>query len=464
MAEAPNRLRAIAEPGNRVLVIGMGRSGIGAVRLLKHRGVEVVATDNAPLEKLQQEFRDWAGANNVSLVCGEHSNDLLSDVDHVIASPGVPLDLPLLREAGRRKILVAGELALGASLVDVPLIAITGTNGKSTVTELIGEMFQEAGKKVFVGGNLGIPLCEYLLDPFGAELLVLEVSSFQLDTAPDFRPDVGILLNISPDHLDRYEDFDHYAASKFSIFKGQQKEDVAIVNADDTETASRLAGYGFASRLFRFGVGLTADNPGSRIVGREVILQGMAAGVEERYSLVGSALELEPNVHNAAAAIIAARLFDCPASSVEQAIKRFSPLGHRLEPVAEINGVAFLDDSKATNIGALAAALEGMSRPVILIAGGRDKGGDYHLLRNIISKKVRVMVLIGEAKLKMAEALEGCAELKMADDLPKAVSEAAALAEPGETVLLSPACASFDMFESYGHRGQVYKESVLALQ
>jgi UDP-N-acetylmuramoylalanine--D-glutamate ligase len=354
-------------------------------------------------------------------------------------------------------------MALAAGLVAIPIVAITGTNGKSTVTELIGAMFKAAGRPVFVGGNLGQPLSEYLLNPYPVEVLVLEVSSFQLDTAPDFRPEVAVLLNISPDHLDRYVDYDHYAASKFSIFSAQTRLDAAVLNVDDHETSARLAGHNFAGRRFFFGCSCTDEDKGARIDGQEVIFKAGPDVAAERYSLAASELGHEPNLHNAAAAIIAARLLDCPPDGIRTAIAEFKPLAHRLEEIAEIDGVLYQDDSKATNIGAVAAALAGINRPVVLIAGGRDKGGDYRLLREIVKEKVKGMILIGEARDKMAAAFTGLIRVALADDLEDAVRLAGEMAVSGDVVLLSPACASFDMFTSYGHRGRVFKDAVRAL-
>ncbi len=452
-----------AGPGTRVLVVGLGRSGIAAVKLLVRMGALVTATDAAPVEKIERHFPDWARQHGVEFTCGNDGQRLFETAELIVVSPGVPLSLPQLAAARARGVQVIGEMALAASQVSTPILAITGTNGKSTVTELLGAMFRAADKKVFVGGNLGTPLSEYLLGQEQADLLVLEVSSFQLDTAADFRPTVGVLLNISPDHLDRYDDLEHYAASKFSLFRNQQGSDATVLNSDDPGIVNRLAGRDLPGRRFFFGAEV-AGQRGAVISAKEITVSGLGGSEAEKYSLAGSELAMEPNIHNAAAAIIAARLLDCPPEAIKRAITGFRPLAHRLAMVAEIDGVLYLDDSKATNIGAVQASLAGMERPVVLLAGGRDKGGDYRLLADLVREKVKGLVLIGEARQKMAEALAGCTEVIMADDLPMAVKAAAALAEDGDVVLLAPACASFDMFDSYGHRGQVFKEAVLALQ
>jgi UDP-N-acetylmuramoylalanine--D-glutamate ligase len=452
-----------AGPGTRVLVVGLGRSGIAAVKLLVRMGAVVTATDAAPVENIDRHFPDWAKQHGVEFACGNDGERLFETAELIVVSPGVPLTLPQLAAARERGVQVIGEMALAAGQVNTPILAITGTNGKSTVTELLGAMFRAADKKVFVGGNLGTPLSEYLLGQEQADLLILEVSSFQLDTAPDFRPEVGVLLNISPDHLDRYDDLEHYAASKFSLFRNQQASDAMVLNVDDPGIVDRLAGRDFPGRLFFFGTAAPGQR-GAIISGKEISVSGLGNSVAEEYSLAGSELAMEPNIHNAAAAIIAARLLACPPEAIRRAIAGFRPLAHRLEMVAEIDGVLYLDDSKATNIGALQASLAGMDRPVVLLAGGRDKGGDYRLLADLVREKVKGLVLIGEARQKMADALAGCAEVIMADDLPMAVNAAAALAEDGDVVLLAPACASFDMFDSYVQRGQVFKKAVLALQ
>jgi UDP-N-acetylmuramoylalanine--D-glutamate ligase len=359
-------------------------------------------------------------------------------------------------------------LALARDFLKAPVVAITGTNGKSTATTLVGDLLQAAGKKVFVGGNLGTPLCEYLAGPQEAEWVVLEVSSFQLDIAGEFRPQVAILLNITPDHLDRYPSFAAYGDSKWSIFRNQSAGDAAILDGDDPEIGRLLAE--------------AADNPASshKIVARRYVVGEEARGIGasmrgsvaqvrlgeglEEYDLTGTPLAMAPNSHNAMTAIIAARCCGCDPAAIRQGLAAFEPLPHRLALVAEVDGVAYYDDSKATNIGAVASALEGMRQPVVLIAGGLDKGGDYRIMRKIVRQKVKAMVLIGSARQLMAAAFEDVLPVHFAESLEAAVAKARDLAQPGEAVLLSPACASFDMFTSYAHRGEVFRQAVLALR
>jgi UDP-N-acetylmuramoylalanine--D-glutamate ligase len=435
----------------------LGRSGLAAARLLRKLGAEVAVSEGGERDSIAPATLDWLEQHGVALECGGHSEKFFSTPDLIVVSPGVPLTIAALARARERGVPILGELALAAALVETPIIAVTGTNGKSTVTELLGEMFRAAGRPVFVGGNLGTPLAEYLLGRQQAELLILEVSSFQLDTAPDFAPAVALLLNLSPDHLDRYRDYEHYAASKFAVFAAQARGAAAVLNADDPELTSRLDRYPIPARTFYFGS--SPLEQGARIAGRVITVTGIAEEPEV-YDLNDSNLAREPNVHNGAAAILGARLLGCPAEAVRRALVSFKPLKHRLALVAEVNGVQYFDDSKATNIGAVAAALAGMQRPVILIGGGRDKGGDYGLLHQAVREKVKGMVLIGEAREKMAASFAGLTRVELVDSLEEAVQIAHRLARPGEAVLLAPACASFDMFSGYAERGRVFRRAV----
>lgn len=450
-------------PGSRVTVLGLGRSGLAAARLLKRMGAEVAVSEGGPAEKIAADTLDWLDRHGVRLECGGHTAEFFAGIDLVVVSPGVPLDLPVLQAASAAGVPLLGEMALASALVSTPMVAITGTNGKSTVTELVGAMFKAAGMNPFVGGNLGTPLSEYLLGQEECAVLVLEVSSFQLDTAPGFAPEVAVLLNLSPDHLDRYPGYEAYAASKFSIFAGQRANGAAIINRDDQELLSRIGNYPVPGRHFYYGWQLAESQLGAEIRGQVItVVLGHGAEVEE-YSLTGGSLGQEPNVHNSAAAILAARLLGCPAEAVRRALAEFRLLSHRLALVAEIDGVHYFDDSKATNIGAVMAALQGMVRPVVLIAGGRDKGGDYALLHDLVREKVKAMVLLGEAREKMAASFAGLTRVESAESLEEAVLLARQLAVAGEAVLLAPACASFDMFSGYAHRGRVFRAAVAAL-
>jgi len=454
-------------PETHVLVVGLGKSGFAAARFLHQQGITVSVSDMTPVERINPEQRRWLADNRIFLETGRHSTELFTAVDCIVVSPGVPLDIDPLRAARRKGIPVLGEMAVAAQYLKTPVVAVTGTNGKTTVTTLLGEIFRQCGMKVFVGGNIGTPLFEYLCGPQDADVVVLEISSFQLDTgggAHGLRPAIALLLNISPDHLDRYESFPAYAHSKFQIFAAQHANDAAIVNSDDPEIISRTDLWP-RSRCYFFGA-QTDGRPGAFLQGNTVVLSADISpqGKTEHFDLTGGALERPPNLQNGMAAILAARLMGCSQESIARGLNQFRSLPHRMTLVAEIDGVKFIDDSKATNIGAVHAALKAMENNVLLIAGGRDKGGDYGLLKDVIREKVKLLLLIGEARDKMATALQMEAPVKPADTLQEAVRMAGAAAEPGDVVLLSPACASFDMFASYEERGDVFSRAVLDLK
>jgi UDP-N-acetylmuramoylalanine--D-glutamate ligase len=465
-----NHRRYHIEPGMHVVIVGLGKSGFSAAKYLRQQGVRVSVSEGGRADQVDGGILRWLEENGVFVETGGHSPELLFTADALLVSPGVPLTQPVLQQAGQQGIPLFGELALAATCLPIPVVAVTGTNGKSTVTALLGDIFAAAGRKPFVGGNFGTPLTDYLAGPQEAGVAVLEVSSFQLDTAGDFRPEVAVLLNITPDHLDRYESFDAYAASKFRIFAAQQAGDAAIINGDDPEIIRRLPVSGenslfpSAGRTYRFGNELN-DGSGAFLQGDEVILAGLADGRErEAYSLAGTTLREPPHAQNALAAVLAARLLGCPPAAIASALAAFTLLPHRLAMVAEINGIRFYDDSKATNVGAVQAALHAMDRPVILIAGGRDKGGDFTPLRQETGGKIKGVVLIGEAREKMAATFANLVPVERAGSMAEAVQGAFRLATAGDAVLLAPACASFDMFSGYAERGRVFRQCVAGLQ
>ncbi|MCF6290218.1 MAG: UDP-N-acetylmuramoyl-L-alanine--D-glutamate ligase [Desulfobacterales bacterium] len=452
-----------------VLVVGLGKSGQSALSFCRTRGATVSVSESRPREELDQDLVKGLKKEGIYLETGGHTPQLFSSVDLVLVSPGVSLDIEPISAARKAGIPVVGELAIAAQYLKTPVVAVTGTNGKTTVTTMLGDIFTASGRKTFVGGNIGTPLFDYLAGPQEADVAVVEVSSFQLDSAGGkngFRPDTALLLNISPDHLDRYSTYSAYVASKFGIFTAQRRFDSAIMNCDDPEIMTREHLWP-ASRRFFFGSNL-AGRAGAAIRGARVCLSGLDGpdrdrDREECYDLAGSRLDQPPNLQNSAAAILAARLMGCPARGIREGLARFSPLPHRLTRVAEINGVSYYDDSKATNIGAVHSALGSIQQPVVLIAGGRDKGGDYSLLNDLVRTRVKGLVLIGEAADSMARCFAELTRVERATTLEEAVRTATDLAEPGDAVLLSPACASFDMFTSYGHRGEVFRRAVHAL-
>lgn len=446
--------------GKRVLVVGLGRSGVGAVKLCAARGAEVIATDNREAEALGAVVEELRGLATLEL--GGHRRESFLGADLIVVSPGVPPIEPL--EAARGAgVPVTGEIELAYRFVEAPVLAVTGTNGKSTTTALLGAMVAASGRPTFTGGNLGTPLCEAVgTEAAGAGgALVLELSSFQLETVSTFRARVALLLNLTEDHLDRYPSYEAYMAAKARIFDGQHPEDFAVINGlPGQESCRALASRGVAATLaFRLTPG---PEPGAFLDGEDLVVQ-LPGAQPERLPRAHLNLAGLHNVQNALSALLAARLFGVPLDACAKAMQSFMGLPHRMELCAERNGVRFYNDSKATNVGSVIGSLTGFERRVVLIAGGKDKGGDYGPLLPLLAEVCTHLVLIGAAADRMASALAGAVPLHRAPDLPAAVALAASLARPGQAVVLSPACSSYDMFENYEHRGRVFAEAARAL-
>jgi UDP-N-acetylmuramoylalanine--D-glutamate ligase len=441
--------------GKKVIVVGLGKSGIAATRLCAHLGASVVATDSAPADKLAAEVPSLPA----EVVLGGHAGVAFASADLIVVSPGVP-NFEALLEAERQGVPVVGELVLATSQLETPLLLVGGTNGKSTTTSLLGDILKEGGLRTFVGGNLGTPASE-AVGHKSFDAVVLEVSSFQLERAPGIKPKVSILLNITEDHLDRYPTFQDYADAKGNAFASQGATDLALIPEGDYE-ARRQASRGKGQILEIGGAG--ADYA---VVGHTIIEQR----TEQRFELGKTRLHGHHNHTNAAFAVAAARALGVPALAVQQALLDFVPLPHRMALVSELRGVRFYDDSKGTNVGAAVTALLGLSEARgVLIAGGRDKLGSYEPLVDALRKKGRAVVLIGEAADKIATAIAETyptqPELTVAraSDMPSAVRKAFELAQAGDAVLLSPACSSFDMFKSYADRGDRFADAALSLK
>lgn len=432
----------ISLAGKSVYVVGLGLSGVSAARLCLRQGAVVTGFDQRPRAELAEAARSLPIE-----IRAELSVEALAGGDWVVVSPGV--EQPALFDAlAARGVEVIGELELGARFSDAPLCAVGGTNGKSTTTELVAAMLREAGSRTFCGGNLGTPLSDACGQRWDA--LVVEVSSFQLERAPSFRPEVSLLLNISDDHLDRHGSFAAYAAAKGNAFVNQQAGDVAIAPFGDPEVERQVRRG--AGRVVYFG-----DGGDYRVEGDGVL--EVSSG--HRYPLVETALSARHNRLNAAAAIAAARALGAPHEAVGRALAAYRTLPHRLALVARVAGVAFYDDSKATNVGAAVAAIDSLAEPrVVLIAGGKGKDGSYEPLARVLRQRGRAAVLIGEAAHRLEDALAGSVELHRASTLDAAVELARDLAAAGDAVLLAPACASFDMFSSYAERGRRFVQAV----
>jgi UDP-N-acetylmuramoylalanine--D-glutamate ligase len=430
----------------RVIVVGLGKSGIAAARLCADRGASVVGTDSAPLEALPKEV----SALGLELHTGGHDGVRFESADLVVVSPGVPA-LPALERAEHAGVEVIGELELACRFVTAPIVAVGGTNGKSTTTTLIGVLLRAAGRHAFVGGNLGTPAAEAASKAFDA--IVLEVSSFQLERAPSFHPRVSVLLNVTEDHLDRYPSYTAYAEAKGNAFVNQVPGDTALVPFGDAITEEQARrGRG---DLLSFGQG-----------GDYVVVDGAVLEAEsgEYFDLGSSRLHGRHNHENAAAAIAAVRALGVEAEPIRDGLAEFEPLPHRMALVRELSGVRFYDDSKGTNVGASVTALRGLrEQKGVLIAGGRDKHGSYAPLVEALRERGRAVVLLGEAAPKIFDAIGGALPVEHAADMEDAVRRAFRLAKPGDAVLLSPACSSFDLFKSYAERGDRFSAAVKAL-
>lgn len=446
--------------GEKVLVVGLGKSGISAARYLTKKGARVSVSEIKTGDELDPHLILEVRELGVRLECGTHRESSFLNSDLIVISPGVPLDIGPLKAARERGIPVIGEMELASRAIEIPILAVTGTNGKSTVTAFLGSMLEGAGCRVFVGGNIGRPLIDYPAEGERADYAVVEVSSFQLDAVEKFHPTCAIILNISPDHLDRYESFEAYARSKLKIFQNMKKGDTAIVNDDDrllrevtpTQKGLRVLRYGWQEKRNRHAF-MNGTSVKAFLHEKDKYLFSV-----ERFSLPG-----RHNMENLMPAILVGLELGLEPALIQQAIDGFKGLPHRLEHVASINGIDFYNDSKATNVDAASKSISSFHSPVVLIAGGRHKGGDYSQLAKVAKKQVKRAVLLGESKDLIAKWFEGTVPYSVAEDMEDAVSQAFLSAKPGYVVVLAPACSSFDMFSDYAQRGNVFKEAVRKL-
>jgi UDP-N-acetylmuramoylalanine--D-glutamate ligase len=447
--------------GRKVLVIGAARSGIASARFLAQRGAIVALNDRKPVAEWPPEALDLK-TEGVGHIEGEPPSWLLDQIDLVVVSPGVPTKSIPIRYADRRGAEVIGEVELASRFLRGRLVAITGTNGKTTTTTLIGRMLKDAGLNAQVGGNIGTALISLIDSSTDDGWTVVEVSSFQLETTVDFHPTVAAVLNVTPNHMDRYESLMDYAAAKHRIFANQTPGDVAILNADDEIVSSWVKGL--RPQVVQFSTRRELEE-GLFLRGRDLVSRTKDG---ERVLVTRDEMRLRGthNVENVLAAMAAGLACGAPPESLRETVRRFQPVEHRLEEVAEINGVRFFNDSKATSVDATMKALEAFSADrgkVVLILGGRGKQAPYSPLASLISEGVRKMILIGEDAPAIERELKSAAAFEHASDMHDAVERAFASAEAGDVVLLAPACASFDMFESFEHRGRVFKEEVSML-
>lgn len=444
--------------GKKILVVGLGITGVSASMFLKKKGAFVIATDL----KKEGDIRGVAELKKalIKVEAGGHRKESFILSDMIVVSPGVPSRMAFLTEAKEKGVEVISDIELFFRLADVPVFAITGTNGKSTTTELLAGVFKNAGKRPFTGGNIGVPVTDFFGGGNGFDSAVLEISSFHLENISTFKPKVAVLLNITEDHLYRYNGFDDYVRTKMRIFENQDATDVAIVNAGDPVVKAAVEKSRIKSRIIPFST-------------KEVLKEGLyrkdgavvwkTQGREDVYDLKGMRLTGTHNMENVMAVIAASIEAGIPKDVLIKTVMEFRGLPHRMEFVAEINGVTYVNDSKATNIGSLRKALEGFptgENKVVVIAGGRDKGGDYGVLKEVTEGRVKLVIVIGEAKDKIAASLSSVCEIIRAESLSDAVEISAKRALTGDTVLLSPACSSFDMFKSFEDRGETFRRLV----
>jgi UDP-N-acetylmuramoylalanine--D-glutamate ligase len=438
-------------------VVGMARSGAAAALLAKRLGGKPFVSDHADTQLLKEPLAQLEHAA-IPFETGGHTDRLLA-ADYLVVSPGVPLDIPVLQKARQKGLPLFSELEFASWACRAPMVAVTGSNGKTTTTTLIGEIFRAAGRAVEVCGNIGRPFSQSAdtVPPDG--VAVVEVSSFQLETIADFRPKVSMILNIQHDHLDRHGSLDAYRRIKYRIAENQGSEDYLVVNHDDPEILSE--GIATSATVASFSIGL--PNSSATWVKDGVLHfshggEGVAVVACDDIRIRG-----RHNLENAAAAVCATMLLGVGADTVGSVLKSFEGVEHRLEPVGTVAGVRFVNDSKATNVDSVCVALESLSGPVYLILGGRDKGSPYLPIAQAGGDKVRSILAIGEAREKIFNDLGQRYPIQFAETLAVAVQLAFEMASPGDTVLLSPGCASFDQFQNFEHRGKAFKSAVAAL-
>lgn len=435
----------------RYLVVGAGKSGVAAANFLARRGEDVCLTDSSESPHLP-----YALDGSIQRSFGRQEEILLDSVGTIVLSPGVPTTIPLLQIAKSKAIPVISEIELGYRNLQGTVIAVTGSNGKSTTTALIGEILRAAGRDPVVAGNIGEPLSA-AIDPEKPRTYVLELSSFQLETVETFRANIALLLNITPDHMDRYPSFDAYAEAKRRIFRNQQPSDFAIVNGSDPNAEARNT----VARVWRFSSAQKLDE-GAFLDRDDLVIR--VEGEERRMARSLLKLQGTANVENALAAWLAARAAGVDDMAVRTAFGSFAGLPHRMVLVRERDGVRWINDSKGTNVDATLKSLESFGpSSVWLILGGKDKAGEFERMRDLVREKARGVITIGNAAERIAEALEGATTIVPAGDMQRAIDWAAKHAKKGETVLLSPACASFDQYRNFEHRGEHFQELVNAL-
>jgi UDP-N-acetylmuramoylalanine--D-glutamate ligase len=449
--------------GKKVLVVGLGKSGHSAALFLRRLGANVTVSDIRSAEALGKELPALLD-EGIAVETGGHGLLTFRRQDLIVVSPGVPLTTPELQQVRNLGLPITGEVELASRFLKTRILAITGSNGKTTTTTLCGEILKAAGLETQVGGNIGIPVIELVESPEnqGAHAAdawsVLEVSSFQLETTDTFRPKIAVILNITPDHLDRHGTFENYAMAKERIFAAQTQEDFLVLNGDDPrvqQAASRAK-----AQVYWFSRTKMVRQGASVVNGVIAFRSSEQASFEPIVPVSDIPLKGDHNIENVLAAVCAARLAGVDANTIANAVRHFRAVEHRLEFVADINGVHYFNDSKATNVDATTKAIAAFSGGIHLILGGKDKNSDYTLLRPLLQERVKAVYTIGAAAEKIEREIAGATMIVSSKTLAAAIAAAARDARSGDVVLLAPACASFDQFDSYEHRGRVFKELV----
>jgi len=443
--------------GKKVLVVGLGKSGLAAALFLRRRGAQVTVSDVRSAEALAKDIPALLD-EGIMVETGGHGLLTFRRQDLIVVSPGVPLNTPELAQVKSFGLQVIGELELAARFLKGKTVAITGSNGKTTTTALVGEILEKAGIPTLVGGNIGVPVVALIDQSTDETWSVLEVSSFQLESTERFHPEIAVILNITPDHLDRHGSFENYALAKERIFAAQHEGDAVVLNADNARAAQAAARS--VAKVYFFSVEHSVLRGAWVEEGYVVFRPGKDEPIEKIMPLSGIPLKGAHNVENVLAAVCAARLAGATAEQIRTAVESFQAVEHRLEYVATINGVEFYNDSKATNVDATMKAVASFSKGVHLILGGKDKNSDYTQLTQLLRERVRAVYTIGSAAAKIESHLRGVVSILSCETLDNAVSAAGSAARPGEVVLLAPACSSFDQFENYEQRGKVFKELV----
>jgi UDP-N-acetylmuramoylalanine--D-glutamate ligase len=444
--------------GKKITVMGMARSGLACAKLLRRIGADVFVSEIKGKGALANQTDELEGLG-MAFETGKHSPSVMRDRDFIVVSPGIPLDIPILSQAKEAGIPILSEIEVAFWLTDAKIIGITGSNGKTTTVTLVGEILREDGREYRIGGNIGIPFSSVAQKVSPDGYLVLELSSFQLERIEEFRPHISAVLNITPDHLDRHPDLQSYAEAKLRIMENQTEEDFAVLNADDENTL-RLAQYARSRKVF---FSLSGEvGQGCFVRDGKLFLRRNG---EEKEILAANQIGIKGphNLYNACAACAICGILKVTPESMRTALTNFRGVEHRLEEVKTVSGVSFVNDSKATNVESVWYALQSVKSPIILIAGGKDKGGDFSRLRELVKKNVKALILIGQAREKIKDALGSLVPTFDAISLQEAVQLSFKKASPQDTVMLSPGCASFDMFRDYEHRGEVFKTSVDSL-